>query len=110
MHLVAVNVDQPEALQDHADRQRRLMHGKAAADAGALTVAERLPGVDRTRRLRLAGKILGIEGIRVGAPHRGITVKRHHQDRDELVLLQSVFAADGLILKRPDSVSRCRRP
>ena len=47
VHLVAVRIDQLEALQDHADRERRLVHRKAAADAGALAVAERLPGVDR---------------------------------------------------------------
>src|SRR5437762_13286168 len=48
LHLVAMDIHQFEALQDHADRERGLMHRKAAADTGALAVAERLPGVDRT--------------------------------------------------------------
>ncbi len=70
MHLVAIDVDQLEALQDHADRQRRLMHGKAAADAGALAVAERLPGVDGTRRFRLAAENFPDRTRRGSAPRR----------------------------------------
>ena len=80
-HLVAIDVDQLEALQDHADRERRLVHGKAAADAGALAVAERLPGVDRTRRLGLAAEIFRIEGVGIRSPDAGIAVQRHHQHR-----------------------------
>ena len=109
-HLVAVDVDQLEALQDHADRKRRLVHGKAAADAGALAVPERLPGVDRARRLGLAAEILRVEGVRVGSPHAGVAMQRQHQHGDEGVLLEPVFAADGLVLQRRDAVGRRRRP
>src|SRR6185437_9063996 len=107
VHLIAVYVDQFEALQDHADRQRRLVHGKAAADAGALAVAERLPGVDRARRLRLAAEILGVERIGVRAPDRGVAVQRGHQDGDEGVLPELVLAAaDGLVLEWRDAIGR----
>ena len=110
VHLVAVGVDQLEALQDHADRERRLVHRKAAADAGALAVAERLPGVDRALGLGLAAEILRIERIRVRTPDAGVAVQRHHQHRDEGVLLQLVLAADGLVLERRDAIGRRRRP
>ena len=110
MHLVAVDVDQLEALQDHADRERRLVHRKAAPDAGALAVAERLPGVDRALGLGLAAEILGIEGIRVRTPDAGIAMQRHYEHRDKRVLFQLVFAADRLVLKRRDAIGRRRRP
>src|ERR1700744_6579424 len=67
-HLITMDVDQLEALQDHADRQCGFMHGKAAADAGALAIAERLPGIDGPRRLGLAAEIFWIERIGIGAP------------------------------------------
>src|ERR1041384_2030517 len=43
-------------------------HRKAAADAGALAVAERLPGIDRPFRFGLAAEILRIERIGVRSP------------------------------------------
>jgi hypothetical protein len=69
MHLVTVVVDQLEALQDHADRKCRLMHRKASADAGALAVAERFPGVDRPLGFRLLAEILRIERVGIGSPN-----------------------------------------
>ncbi len=86
------------------------MHRKAAADAGALAVAERLPGVDRTRRLGLAAEVLRVERIGIGAPHGGIAMQRQHQHRDKSVFLELVFAADGLIVQRRDAIGRRRRP
>jgi len=71
-----------KTLQDHADRQCGLMHGKAAADAGALAIAERLPGVDGPGRLGLAAEIFRIERIGIGPPDAGIAMQRHHQHGD----------------------------
>ena len=110
LHLVAMRIDQLEALQDHADGKRRLMHGKTPADAGALAVAERLPGVDRPFRFGLGGEIPGIEHVRVRAPDAGIAVQGHHQHGDEGTLLQLVLAADGLVLERRDAVGWRWRP
>ena len=111
MHLVAVRIEQLEALQDHADRQRRLVHRKTAADAGALAVAERLPGVDRALGLGLAAEIFGIEHVRVRTPDARVAVQRHHQHSDERVLSQLVFAAaERFVLQRGDAVGRRRRP
>ncbi len=111
VHLVALVVDQPEALQDHAERKRGLMHGEAAADAGALAVAERLPGIERPPGLRLTAEILGVEGIGVRSPDRGISVQRRHQDGGERALPELVLAAaDGLVLERRDAIGRRRRP
>jgi cytochrome P450/NADPH-cytochrome P450 reductase len=93
-----------------ADRERRLVHGEAPADAGALAVAERLPGVDRALGLGLAAEIFRIEGVRVRTPDAGIAVQRHHQDGDEGVLPQFVFATNRLVLKRRDAIGRRRRP
>src|SRR3954452_20100363 len=76
VHLVALMVDQLETLEDHAERERGLVHREAAADAGALAVAERLPGIDRTLGLGLAAEILGIEDIGIGAPDAGIAMQR----------------------------------
>ena len=86
------------------------MHGETAADAGALAVAERLPGVDRTRRLGLLAEILRIEGVGIRSPHAGVTMQRQHKHGDKGVFLELVFAADGLVLKRRDAVGRRRRP
>ena len=69
-------IDQLETLQDHAERKGRLVHRKAAADAGALAVSERLPGVDGPRRFGLAAEIFRIERIRVRSPYGGIAVQR----------------------------------
>ncbi len=110
MHLIAVHIDQFEPLQDHADRQRRLVHCKAAADASALAVAEGLPCVDRTRRFGFAAEVFGIERIRVRTPDAGIAVQRHDEHGNEGILLQFVFAADGLVLQRRDAKGRRRRP
>src|SRR3984957_18120927 len=86
------------------------MHGKATADAGALAVAERLPGIDRPRRLGLAAEILRIERIGIGPPDAGIAMQRHHQNGDEGVLPKLVLAADGFIAERRDAIGRRRRP
>ncbi len=86
------------------------MHRKAATDTGALTVAERLPGIDRTRRLGLAAEILRVERIGIRSPHACVAMQRQHQHGDEGVLLQLVFAADGLVFQRRDAVGRRRRP
>ena len=97
MHLVTVGIDQLEALQDHADRERRLVHRKAAADAGALAVAERLPGVDRTRRLSLASEIIGIE--RVGAREKNIVVGEIERARVTVVRVMPRQVTDAFGLK-----------
>ncbi len=110
LHLVAIDIHQLEALQDHADRQRRLMHRKATPDTGALAVAERLPGVDRTLGFRLGTEVLRIERVGIRSPHAGISVQRHDQDGHKSVFLQLVFAADGLVLERRDAIGRRRRP
>src|SRR5438128_729984 len=99
-------VDQLEALEDHADRKRRLMHRKAAADAGALAVAERLPGIDRTLRLGLAAEILRVERVGIATPNAGVAMQRQHQHRDEGVLPELVLAADGLVLERRNAIGR----
>src|SRR5260370_24843521 len=88
MHLIAMMIDQFEALQDHADRERRLMHRKAAADAGALAVAERLPGVDRTRRLGFAAEILRVEGVGIGPPDAWVAMQCQRKDQNKCVLLE----------------------
>src|SRR6185312_3528352 len=103
-----MGIDQLEALQDHADRERRLVHRKTAADAGALAVAERFPGVDRSLGLGLTAEILWIEGIRVRTPDTGIAMQRHHQHRHKSVLLQLVLAADGFVLERRYAIGRRR--
>ena len=54
LELVVRVVDQPEALQDHAEREHRLLQRELAPDAGALPVAERLEGVGRQRAFGLA--------------------------------------------------------
>ena len=110
MHLVALMVNQLEALQDHADRKRRLMHRKATANTGALAIAERLPGIDRTLGFGLAAEIFRVERVGIGPPHRGIAMQRQHQHRNEGVLSQPEFAADGLVLQRRNAIGRSRRP
>src|SRR6202035_3965542 len=104
-HLIAVDVEQLEALQDHADGERRLVHRKAAADAGALAVAERLPGIDGALGFGLAAEILRIERVRVWSPHAGIAVQRQRKDQNKRVLPELVFTADGLVLERRDAIS-----
>ncbi|MBA7471194.1 hypothetical protein ES707_06495 [subsurface metagenome] len=86
------------------------MHGKAAADAGALAVTERLPGVDRALGFGLRREILGIEHVGVRTPDAGVAMQRHDEHRDEGAFLQLVLAADGLVLERRDAIGRRRRP
>ena len=110
LHLVAVGVDQLEALQDHADRERRLMHRKAAPDTGALTVAERLPGIDGPRGLSLAAEVFRIERVRVRSPHRRVAMQCQRKHQNKHVLLELVFATDGLVLQRRDAIGGRWRP
>ena len=56
LELIALVIEQLEALQHHADHQRRFLHGELAADAGALAVAPRLEGVRRARGFGLAAE------------------------------------------------------
>src|SRR3954468_18575977 len=71
VHLIPIDIEQLEPLQDHPDRERGFMHCKAAADARPLAVAERLPRVDGTRRLGLAAEVFRIECVRVRSPYAG---------------------------------------
>src|ERR1700732_1191875 len=106
MHLVTVDVDQLEALQDHADRKRGLVHRKAAADAGALAVAEWLPGIDRTRGFGFGAEVLRVEGFGVRSPDRRIAVPRHQGHQNERGLLEFVFSADDLVLEWCQAIGR----
>src|ERR1700676_3204075 len=74
LHLVTVDVNQLESLQDHANRERCLVHRETAANTGALAVAERLPGIDRTRGLGFRTEVLRVEGFGVRSPDRRIAV------------------------------------
>ena len=105
-----MDIEQPEALQDHSDRERCFVHGKATSNAGALAVSERLPGIDGARGLRLAAEIFRIERIGVRAPYCGIAMQRQHQHSNERVLLQAVFAADRLVLRWRNAVGGRGRP
>ena len=109
-HLIAVVINQLETLQDHADRERRLMHRKAAPDAGALTVAERLPGIDGPRGLSLAAEVFRIERVRVRSPHRRVAMQCQRKHQNKHVLLELVFATDGLVLQRRDAIGGRWRP
>ena len=57
-------------------------------------------------RLKFSGS--NASGVR--SPDAGIAMQRQHQHGDEGVLLQLVFAADGLVLQRRDAIGRRRRP
>ena len=93
-------IQQLEPLQDHPERQRCFMHRKATADASALAIAERLPGIGRAFGLSFAAEILRIEHIRVRAPYGGIPMQCHHQYCDEGTFPQLVLAADGFVFQR----------
>ena len=86
------------------------MHRKASADAGALAIAERLPGIDRSLGLRLAAEILGVERIRVRPPDVGVAMQGQHMHQDERTFLEPVFSADDLVLERCHAIGRRRRP
>ena len=110
LQLVVLVIEELEPLQDHAEDQRRLLHGELPSDTGALAVAERLEGPGRPLRHRLAGKVLGIERLRVLAPHALVAVEHQRQQRDEGSGLHLVSAADHLVLVRVEPDRRRRRP
>ena len=93
-------IDQPEALQHHADDERRLLHRELPADARALAVAERFVRVDRARALALGCEIVRLEDLGALAPHGRIAMKRGQQHDDLRARLDRVFSADHLVLVR----------
>ena len=102
-------VDQLVALQDHAERERGLVHGEATADAGALAIAEGLPRPGGTRGFRRRVEILWIEDIGARAPDFGIAMQRADEDIDGNALAQPV-AVDDFLIVGIDGEGRRRRP
>ncbi|MNS69150.1 hypothetical protein D3C72_1024560 [compost metagenome] len=100
LELVARVIDEVEALQDHAQREHRLLQGELPPDAGALAVAEGLEGVHRTLALGFAAEVVGVELVGVLAPDALVTVQRQRMHDDHVVLLDRVLAADlGVFLR-----------
>src|ERR1700724_1754550 len=79
---------------------------RAAADAGALAVAEWLPGIDRTRGFGFGAEVLRVEGFGVRSPDRRIAVQRHQVHQNERALLEFVFSADDLVLEWCQAIGR----
>ena len=73
--LIAVEVEEVEAAQDQTQGERRFVHGEAAADAGALAVAERLERPGGPLAFRLGREVLGVKHIRAGSPYFGIALQ-----------------------------------
>ena len=103
-------IDQPESLQDHAQHQRRLRHGELPADAGALSVAERLEGMARHPGFALGREVVGIEDFRLRSPDRLVAMEHRGQHGDEGALAQLVFPADRLVLVRIETEGWRGRP
>ena len=109
-HLITRMIDQLETLQDHAERERGLMHRKAAPDTGALAVAERLPGVAGPPASASREKLSGLNASGWGPQALGSRCSAKREDGNEGALLQIVFAADRLVLQRRNAEGRRRRP
>ena len=103
-------IDQPEALQDHAQHERRFGHGELPADAGALAVPERLEGMARHFGLALGREIVGVEDFGLRSPDRLVAMEHRRQHRHEGALAQLVFPADRLVLVRVQAEGRRGRP
>ena len=101
-------IDQLVALQDHAERERGLVHGEAAADAGALAVAERLPCPRGPRLFGGRAEILRIENVGARSPHLGVAMQRADENVDGNALAQLV-AADRLLIVGVDGIGGRRR-
>ena len=111
LQRIAVRIEQFEALQYHRQHERRLLHGKLAADAGALAVAERLVGAGGALRFRFTRMILRIEHVGAVAPDRAIFVQAGDQHDGLIGLLDLVLAADDLdVLVRRHGIGGRRRP
>ena len=107
--LIALVIDQLVALQDHAERERGLVHGEAAADAGALAVAERLPCPRGPRLFGGRAEILRIENVGARSPHLGVAMQRADENVDGNALAQPV-AADRLLIVGVNGIGGRRRP
>ena len=110
LELVVGVIVKLEALQNHRQHQDRLLNGELAADAGALSVAERLVGRCRAGRFRLGAEMFGIEGIGIIAPDRRVAVERRDQDGRKRALGDRIFPAQHLVLVRSEAECRGRRP
>ena len=87
-------------MQHHPKHQRSFMHRELPPDACPLAVAERLPGISRTRALGLGAEVIGIEAFRLIAPNRTVAMKRRQKNQDVIRLADRVLAPDNSVLIR----------
>jgi len=73
--IAGVGGGQIEALQHHREEERGLLQRETAPDAGALAVAERLPGVGRELLGAVEGEAVGVDSS-ASHPDRRIAVQR----------------------------------
>ncbi len=100
MELIVLEVDQLEALEQHAHDERRLLQRELAPDTGALAIAKRFVDVGWSVVLRLAREAVRVERLGGVAPHRRVPMQHGGQDQDFLTLGELIATTDDGRLER----------